>query len=174
MVKLIFRIAVIILVGLLIESCSKDNSVESEQPDYFPIKVGTSMKYKYSSSATNIVYTFQDIGDAEWNISSVKEIDGSQVCSTTEIKTVMSSKNGNTPTQKVIRTLFEIVEDKSNLLTLKGLIGVSFHRYRNDDKIDGRKIIILDGGYIEVEKNIGITKIMRLGSKWSETYVLIR
>ena len=69
---------------------------------------------------------------------------------------------------------FEIIEDKSALVTLKGLINISFNRYKNDDKLNGNKIIIPEGGYVDFENNLGITKIFRIGNRWSETYELVR
>ena len=169
-----FRNLTFIVIVLSIISCKKDNIVESTQSDYFPIHVGAIIKYKYTSSASSIVYTFHDEGEAVWNISSVKDVDGSFIYSATETKTLMSSTNGAPPIRREVKLSFEIIEDKSALVTLKGLINISFNRYKNDDKLNGNKIIIPEGGYVDFENNLGITKIFRIGNRWSETYELVR
>ena len=169
-----FRNLTFIVIVLSIISCKKDNIVESTQSDYFPIHVGAIIKYKYTSSASSIVYTFHDEGEAVWNISSVKDVDGSFIYSATETKTLMSSTNGATPIRREVKLSFEIIEDKSALITLKGLLNISFNRYKNDDKLNGSKIIIPEGGYVDFENKLGITKIFRIGNRWSETYELVR
>lgn len=166
-------------------SVQKDTNITiylyGKKEDYFPLKDSSRIKYKYHSSSSSIVYSIEDIGEAEWNIRKVINSTNYKVDETIIYKHIFHSPLYSETLDTLINS-FTMTADGSTISFRSSILdGVSFSRY--NDVRQGEVITktftnpgsVISTINIYLKKNVGLTKIFQFGSggRWSKTYELI-
>ncbi|MBK8944077.1 MAG: hypothetical protein IPM32_02295 [Ignavibacteriae bacterium] len=143
--------------------------------DYFPINSEFEKIFNY------ITYNFASLyfrsGLAFWKLNNIQSFED-KIIYEVEEKLVYNFTTDNWLTSKKDSSelTFQIVEDSSNLITLRNLSYwvVSFNRYNSFIQGDTIKISKYGQDIITIKKDVGIYKLDYKSSSWGTKYSLIK